>query len=80
MSLFAWCALFAGHSLFARWVLSWGGAEWMEGWKAAAFIDWIHAGFWEAEQIRLYFLLLWLLHAAWFAVGLFVPGARALPW
>lgn len=76
----AWCLLFAANCLLTRLVMRWGGAEWIEGWRALAFIDWIHATLWNAEQIRLYFLLLWLLHAAWFTVGLFAPAARALPW
>lgn len=78
MSLVFWILLFAASSLLALWVLRWGGADWMEGWKALLFVDWLYASAWNAEQIRLYFLLLWLLHAAWFAVGLFVPAARFL--
>lgn len=79
MTLFAWMVLFAAVSLLARWITSWGGAEWLEGWRASLFIDWIHAWSWEAEQIRLYALLLWVIHAIWFAVGVFVPAARFMP-
>ncbi|MEX7641199.1 hypothetical protein [Stenotrophomonas maltophilia] len=39
MSLLAWIGMFAAWSLFATWVLRWGGAAWMEGWKSLAFVD-----------------------------------------
>ena len=79
MSLLVWFVLFAANSGFTLWVMRRRGAEWMEGWKSLFFIDWLYGAFWNAEQIKLYFLLLWVLHAAWFVVGIFAPVARALP-
>jgi len=79
MSLSVWLLLFAADTMFAYWLLRRGGAEWMEGWKALFFVDWLHAAFWNAAQIKLYFLCLWIVHALWFALGLFMPEARALP-
>ena len=76
MGLGSWILLFAAGSMFALWVLRWGGAEWLEGWRAGVLLDWIHAGFWNAEQIKLYVILLWLLHAGWFLLGLFQPAFR----
>lgn len=76
MSIGGWILLFAADSLFALWVLRWGGAAWLEGWRASVLLDWIHAGFWNEEQIRLYALLLWLVHAGWFLLGLFQPSLR----
>lgn len=73
-----WIVLFALHSAFALWVLRGGGAQWLEGSRALFFIDWVRANQWSAEQIRLYALLLWLAHAAWFVAGLLVPGWRPL--
>ena len=78
MSVLAWCLLFALGSALAGWVVRGNGADWMEGWRAWLFIDGPFGGFWNAEQIRLYFLLLWLVGLAWFVIGLFVPGARGL--
>lgn len=71
-----WILLFAGNCLFCLWVLRWGGAEWMEGWRSGLFIDWPFSLSWSAEQIKLYALLCWIGHAIWFAAGLFVPGLR----
>ncbi len=72
----AWILLFAANCLFYLWVLRWGGAEWMEGWRSLFFIDWFRASLWSAEQIKLYVLLCWVLHAIWFAIGLFMPQFR----
>lgn len=75
MTLTAWIASFAATSLFWKWILSWGGAEWLEGWKAFFVIDWF-ATFWSAEQIRLYALLAWIGSGAWFVVGVLHPEYR----
>ncbi|HEX5513374.1 MAG TPA: hypothetical protein VFY81_03200 [Gammaproteobacteria bacterium] len=76
MSLVAWTSLFLATSLFWKWVISWGGAEWLEGWKAFLVIDWFAAAVWSAEQIKLYALACWIGNGIWFAIGLFVPGLR----
>lgn len=48
-------------SLFFKWLLSWGGAEKIEGWLAGLLISW-HAVDWSAEQIRFYALLSWVAY------------------
>lgn len=75
MTLNAWIVSFAGVCLFSKWVLSWGGAEWLEGWKAFFVIDWF-AAFWSAEQIKLYVLLCWIASCIWFVIGLLHPEYR----
>ena len=75
MSVLIWCLIFAASSVLALWVMRWGGAEWMERWGLS---DSLYSTSWNAEQIKLYFLLLWLLHVVWFVVGLLVPAARGL--
>ena len=78
MSLLAWIGMFAAWSLFATWVLRWGGAAWMEGWKSLAFVDsW--GSLWDEAQIKLYFLCLWIVNGLRFLAGLFVPEWRGLP-
>jgi hypothetical protein len=78
MSLLAWIGIFAAWSLFATWVLRWGGAAWMEGWKSLAFVDsW--GSLWDEAQIKLYVLCLWIVYSLWFLAGLFVPEWHGLP-
>jgi len=76
MNYSTWILLFAGNCLFCLWVLRWGGAEWMEGWRSGLFIDSPFSFTWSAEQIKLYVLLSWIGHAIWFVGGLFVPELR----
>ncbi|MCD7099954.1 hypothetical protein [Stenotrophomonas sp. MMGLT7] len=76
MSLLARCCLFAASTLFVLRVLRWGGADRLEGWKSHLFLDNGFGSSCSAEQIRLYFPLPWLVGAAWFVIGPFVPGAR----
>jgi hypothetical protein len=73
--LIEWIAGFVATSLFWKWILSWGGAEWLEGWKAFLILDWFAAR-WTAEQIRLYALLCWIGSGIWFAIGLVQPEYR----
>ena len=75
MSLAAWIALFVLSSLWWKWILSWGGAAWLEGFKAWFSLGWFSWA-WNAEQIRLYALLCWLFEGIWFVTGVFFPDAR----
>jgi hypothetical protein len=75
MDLTLWILFYLTSMLFWLWILRWGGAEWLEGWKAWAAIGWF-AGHWQAEQIRLYALLLLIVETVGFVVGLFVPAIR----
>jgi hypothetical protein len=76
MSLGAWILSYLGDLLFCLWILRWGGAERLEGTLASGFlISWL-APRWEAEGIKLFVLLSFVLTTGWFLVGLFVPEAR----
>lgn len=76
MSILTWILIYLGLSLFYLWVLRWGGAEWMEGWKSIFFIDWFRSVEWSSEQIRLYMLLCWIGSSIWFVIGLCYPECR----
>jgi hypothetical protein len=71
--------LYVADCLLCLWVMRWGGAQWMEGWRTAFFIDWLLAFRWTAEQIKLYFLLLWICHTAWFLLGMLMPMSLLTP-
>ncbi|XID75285.1 hypothetical protein ACF3NA_01660 [Alkanindiges sp. WGS2144] len=75
MSVSLWIIIYVLNSLWWKWILSWSGAQWLEGWKAWFFLEWFTAD-WQAEQIRFYALLMWILTTLWFVVGLIAPAAR----
>ncbi|NNF98655.1 MAG: hypothetical protein HKM93_04700 [Desulfobacteraceae bacterium] len=75
MSLSAWTILNIINALFWLWILRWGGARWLEGFKSALLIHWLTIN-WNAEQIRLYALLILVISIIWFVVGIFIPELR----
>ncbi|WP_217475309.1 hypothetical protein [Stutzerimonas stutzeri] len=75
MSTLEFVALYLLNSAFWKWIISWGGAQWLEGWKSMVVLDWF-AWAWNAEQIRLYALLMWGFSTLCFVVGLFKPEWR----
>lgn len=72
----AWILLFIANSVFCLWILRWGGAQWIEGWRAPFFLETWWSFSWSEEQIKFFVLLCWLGQTLWFLVGLFVPMAR----
>ncbi len=78
MSLLDWALIHLFSALFWLWILNWGGAKWLEGWRAFFFISWFAAR-WNAEQLRLYALCLLCLQCIWFVIGVFVPSWRGFP-
>ena len=78
MSLLEWTTVHLLGVLFWLWILNWGGARWLEGWRAFFLLDWFAAR-WNAEQLRLYALLLLVLQSGWFVLGAIVPAYRGLP-
>ena len=51
MALWLWCLLFILESLYCWWIIGYGGAKWIEGWKSFFLIEWFALD-WNAEQIR----------------------------
>jgi len=78
MSLTEWIIGHGVMGLFWLWVLIWGGAEWLEGWKSFFIIDWF-AAWWSAEQLRLYALCILVFQVIWFFIGFAVPEWRGFP-
>ena len=75
MSLTAWIIQFALQSLFYKRILSWGGAQWLEGIKSALTLGWMTWD-WNAEQIRFYILIIWIFSSVWLIAGLLNPFLR----
>ena len=75
MSLTLWFLLFIIQSIYCWWIIGYGGAKWIEGWKSFFMIDWFALD-WTAEQIRLYVLIIWGFSVIWFIVGVIKPELR----
>lgn len=70
MGMIFWIAMYLLISLFYKWVISWGGAKTIEGWKSFFLIGWFALD-WNSEQIRLYALIGWLVTTVIFIIGCF---------
>ncbi|GAB4211244.1 MAG: hypothetical protein OHK0012_03350 [Synechococcales cyanobacterium] len=75
MSLWVWLAGHSLGSLFWLWILRWGGARWVTGWKAFFLVHWLAAS-WNEEQIRLFALIMLIGEILWCVIGIVEPGLR----
>ncbi|HBL97881.1 hypothetical protein [Psychrobacter pacificensis] len=75
MSLSLWFMLFILETVYCCWIIGYGGAKWIEGWKSFFMIDWFALD-WTAEQVRLYVLIIWGFSVIWFIVGVIKPELR----
>lgn len=73
--MLVWIIYYLLISLFHKWILSWGGAEFLEGWKSFFAIGWF-AWDWTAEQIKLYTLISWIMFTILFIIGCFNADIR----
>ncbi|MEB3752997.1 hypothetical protein [Acinetobacter sp. MD2(2019)] len=75
MSTMLWCLLYLFTSLIYKWILSWGGAKYIQGWKSSFFLN-MESGDWNEEQIKAMVLLIWIGSTILFVVGLIYPELR----
>ncbi|WP_201527632.1 MULTISPECIES: hypothetical protein [Psychrobacter] len=75
MAFWLWCLLFTIHSFYCWWIIGYGGAKWVGGWKSFFLVDWIALD-WNAEQIRMYVLIIWLASLIYFILGVIKPELR----
>ena len=74
MSTPVWICLYIFISLTCKWILSWGGADVIKGWKSIFFLD-MEAD-WNKEQLRAMTLFTWIGFTILFIVGLIFPEYR----
>lgn len=67
--MLSWFILYLLLSLFYKWIISWGGAKKIEGWKSFFIIGWF-AFDWSSEQIRFFALISWIILTFIFIYGL----------
>lgn len=75
MSTPVWICLYIFISLICKWILSWGGADIIKGWKSIFFFDG-NSEDWSTEQLRAMALFTWIGFTILFIVGLIFPEYR----
>lgn len=77
MSTFLWILIYIVFSIIYKWIISWGGAKHIQGWKSIFFTD-TESTYWNVEQIRLMTIFIWVCFTVLFLIGLFYPEYRFL--
>ncbi|WP_180044663.1 hypothetical protein, partial [Acinetobacter sp. YH16039] len=69
MSTWVWVLIYLAVSLMFKWIISWGGADYIKGWKSIFFLD-MESSSWNEEQLRAMALFLWIAFTILFIIGL----------
>ncbi|AXY61447.1 hypothetical protein [Acinetobacter sp. WCHAc010052] len=75
MSAGVWVLIYLAVSLMCKWILSWGGADCIKGWKSVFFFNGSPED-WNTEQLRAMALFLWIGFTILFLIGLIYPEFR----
>ena len=75
MSTWVWVLIYLAVSLMFKWIISWGGAHYIKGWKSIFFLD-MESSSWNEEQLRAMALFLWIAFTILFVIGLIYPEFR----
>lgn len=75
MSTWIWVLIYLAVSLMFKWIISWGGADYIKGWKSIFFLD-MESSSWNEEQLRAMALFLWIAFTILFIIGLIYPEFR----
>ncbi|MGL3046003.1 hypothetical protein ACSJMR_13215 [Acinetobacter pecorum] len=75
MSTGVWVLIYLAVSLTCKWIISWGGADYIKGWKSIFFLD-MESSSWNEEQLRAMALFLWIAFTILFIIGLIYPEFR----
>lgn len=75
MSTSLWILIYLCFSLVCKWILSWGGASYIKGWKSIFFLD-TESSSRNEEQVKMMTLFLWVGFSILFVIGLIYPEYR----
>ena len=75
MSIEMWILIYLIVSLKCKWILSWGGANFIKGWKSIFFFSGAPED-WNPEQLRAMALFIWIGFSILFVIGLIYPEFR----
>ena len=76
MSVILWIAIYTIYSLVTKWIISWGGAGYIQCWKTWFFFNMSQSEEWTKDQVIMMAWFFWILYTLWFLLGLFNPELR----
>jgi hypothetical protein len=76
MSTGVWVLIYLAVSLTCKWIISWGGADYIKVWKSIFFFNMGSPEDWNTEQLRAMALFTWIGFTILFVIGLIYPEFR----
>ncbi len=76
MSTALWILIYALDCIVTKWIISWGGASYIQGWKTWLFFSSFQSEEWTKGQIIMMAWFFWIAFSIVFLIGLFNPEFR----
>lgn len=76
MSTALWILIYALDCIVTKWIISWGGASYIQGWKTWFFFSSSQSEEWTKGQIIMMAWFFWIAFSIVFLIGLFNPEFR----
>ena len=76
MSTALWILIYALDCIVTKWIISWGGASYIQGWKTWFFFSSSQSEEWAKGQIIMMAWFFWIAFSIVFLIGLFNPEFR----
>lgn len=76
MSTALWILIYALDCIVTKWIISWGGASYIQGWKTWLFFSSFQSEEWTKGQIIMMAWFFWIAFSIIFLIGLFNPEFR----
>lgn len=76
MSIWAWVCIYVVFSCVAKWIISWGGAAYIQGWRSIFIFSAENSEEWSKDQVIMMTWFFWIAFSIWFVIGVFNPDLR----
>ncbi len=76
MSTALWILIYILDCIVTKWIISWGGASYIQGWKTWLFFSSFQSEEWTKGQIIMMAWFFWIVFSIVFLIGLFNPEFR----
>lgn len=76
MSTALWILIYVLDCIVTKWIISWGGASYIQGWKTWFFFSASQSEEWTKDQIIMMAWFFWIVFSIVFLIGLFNPEFR----
>ena len=76
MSTPLWILIYVLHCTLTKWIISWGGAAYIQGWKTWFVFKTSQSEKWTEDQVIMMAWFFWIAFTILFLIGLFNPEFR----